>query len=90
MYATHLQTLLKDFEVTVVRDNAGSHARSQKNEKRNMLVHRRRASDPTKIILLAAAGSEGKKKCRWQSAPVKKASDMAPVLKRIVDGHSVS
>mmetsp|Transcript_1907 Transcript_1907/g.3762 ORF Transcript_1907/g.3762 Transcript_1907/m.3762 type:complete len:156 (-) Transcript_1907:295-762(-) len=90
MYAGHLQAQFKDFKVTVIRDNAVSHAKSQKNERKRNPVHRRSASDPSEVIQLASSGSERRKKCRWQSAPVKKAPDMAPVLKRSVDGPTVS
>jgi len=90
MYAGHLQHLFKDLEVTIVNDNAVSHAKTRKNEKNRMLVHRRSASDPGEIILLSAAGYGPKKRCRWQSTPARNTSDMAPILKRSVGGPTVS
>lgn len=90
MYTGCLQNLLKDFDVIVVHDNAACPAQSQTGKK-GAHVHRRSSSDPGEIVLLAASESAAHtKSCRWESAPVKKSSDTAPVLKRSVGGPILS
>ena len=97
MSTAYLHLFLTEFSFTIVPDNALSHGNvPQRKARRKAKTPKRRNSDPGEILMLSdrAGGHGGKRhptrqECRWQSEPpaFKKASDMAPVLTRRVEGQ---
>ena len=96
MSATYLQHFFKDASITVIQDNAPCHLIKKTNTCRP-LDQRRSATDPAEIATMAynrnrRCKKRSKPECRWQSAPLKKTSDMdlPPVLTRRFEGPILS
>ena len=95
MSTAHLRDCLKDFSITVIHDNPGTHL--QMKCKRDLPAFTKcRKPCPTEIIVSANSGNSSKRhanrESRWESSPTKKSyeMDLPPVLARRLEGSTLT